>query len=100
MTTEIKEYKECCLIIKKDWSTIQTTTKLENLEKRLNSWIQFIRFGDELVNKFDIMDVKIQKMSDIDQFIASITDTEKKKRLKDIKAERENKNLSIMVLNI
>jgi hypothetical protein len=50
-----------------------------------------IRFGDELVNKYEITGVKKVVMNDIDNYIASITDTEMKKRLKDIVKERKAK---------
>ena len=86
---EIKEYQEMCVITRKNGDDIQTTATLEQLEQLINNWPQMIRFGDELINRYEITWVKKVVMSDIDNYIASITDTEMKKRLKDIVKERK-----------
>lgn len=91
----IKEYQEMCIITRKNGDDIQTTASLDQLEQLINNWPQMIRFGDELVNKYEITGVKKVVMNDIDNYIASITDTEMKKRLKDIVKERKAKWLSI-----
>ena len=92
---EIKEYQEMCIITRKNGDDIQTTTTLEQLEQIINNWPQMIRFGDELINRYEITWVKRVVMSDIDNYIASITDTEMKKRLKDIVKERKWKWLDL-----
>lgn len=91
----IKEYQEMCIITRKNGDDIQTTASLEQLEQLINNWPQMIRFGDELVNKYEIIGVRKVVMNDIDSYIASITDAEMKKRLKDILKERKEKWLSI-----
>lgn len=91
----IKEYQEMCIITRKNGDEIQTTATLEQLEQLINNWPQMIRFGDELVNKYEITGVKKVVMNDIDNYISSITDAEMKKRLKDIVKERKSKWLSI-----
>ena len=91
----IKEYQEMCIITRKNGDDIQTTASLEQLEQLINNWPQMIRFWDELVNKYEITGVKKVVMNDIDNYISSITDTEMKKRLKDIIKERKSKWLSI-----
>ena len=91
----IKVYQEMCIITRKNGDDIQTTASLEQLEQLINNWPQMIRFGDELVNKYEITGVKKVVMNDTDNYIASITDTEMKKRLKDIVKERKAKWLSI-----
>lgn len=91
----IKEYQEMCIITRKNGDDIQTTASLEQLEQLINNWPQMIRFGDELVNKYEITGVKKVVMNDIDNYISSITDAEMKKRLKDIIKERKAKWLSI-----
>ena len=92
---EIKEYQEMCIITRKNGDDIQTTTTLEQLEQIINNWPQMIRFGDELVNKYEITWVKRVVMSDIDTYIAWITDTTMKKRLKEIVKERKWKWLDL-----
>lgn len=91
----IKEYQEMCIISRKNGDDIQTTASLEQLEQLINNWPQMIRFGDELVNKYEITWVRKQQMSDLDSYIASITDAEMKKRLRDIIKERKAKWLSV-----
>lgn len=91
----ITEYKEMCIITRKNGDDIQTTASLEQLEQLINNWPQMIRFWDELVNKYEIIWVRKVVMNDIDNYIASITDAEMKKRLKDIVKERKAKWLSI-----
>lgn len=91
----IKEYKEMCVITRKNGDDIQTATSLEDLEKIINNWPQMIRFWNELVNKYEIIWVKKVVMSDIDTYVASITDEEMKKRLKEIIKERKAKWLKI-----
>lgn len=95
----IKEYQEMCIITRKNGEDIQTTASLEQLEQLINNWPQMIRFGDELVNKYEITGVKKVVMNDIDNYISSITDAEMKKRLKDIVKERKVKWLSINWVN-
>lgn len=92
---EIKEYQEMCIITRKNWDDIQTTATLEQLEQLINNWPQMIRFGDELINRYEITWVKKVVMSDIDTYIAWITDTEMKKRLKEIVKERKWKWLDL-----
>ena len=91
----IKEYKEMCVITRKNWDDIQTAASLEDLEKLINNWPQMIRFWNELVNKYEIIWVKKVVMSDIDTYVAAITDEEMKKRLREIIKERKNKWLKI-----
>lgn len=92
---EIKPYQEVCVITRKDGNTIQTTATLDQLEKLINEWPQMLRFWDQLINKYDIISVEKQKLSELDAFIASVTDDEIKKRFKAIQKERKDKNLSI-----
>ena len=92
---EIKEYQEMCIITRKNGDDIQTTATLEQLEQLINNWPQMIRFGDELINRYEITWVKRVVMSDIDTYIAWITDTEMKKRLKEIVKERKWKWLDL-----
>ena len=92
---EIKEYQEMCIITRKNGDDIQTTATLEQLEQLINNWPQMIRFGDELINRYEITWVKKVVMSDIDTYIAWITDTEMKKRLKEIVKERKWKWLDL-----
>lgn len=92
---EIKEYQEMCVITRKNWDDIQTTANLEQLEQLINNWPQMIRFGDELVNKYEITWIKKVVMDDIDTYIAWITDTKTRLKLKDIVKERKVKWLSI-----
>lgn len=92
---EIKECQEMCIITRKNGDDIQTTATLEQLEQLINNWPQMIRFGDELVNKYEITWVRKVVMNDIDTYIAWITDAEMKKRLRDIVKERKAKWLSI-----
>lgn len=92
---EIKEYQEMCIITRKNWDDIQTTATLEQLEQLINGWPQMIRFGDELVNKYEITWVRKVVMDDIATYVASITDTDMKKKLRDIIKERKDKWLKI-----
>ena len=92
---EIKEYQEMCIIARKNGDDIQTTATLEQLEQLINNWPQMIRFGDELINRYEITWVKKVVMSDIDTYIAWITDTTMKKRLKEIIKERKLKWLDL-----
>ena len=92
---EIKEYQEMCIITRKNGDDIQTTATLEQLEQLINNWPQMIRFGDELINRYEITWVKRVVMSDIDTYIAWITDAEMKKRLKEIVKERKWKWLDL-----
>ena len=92
---EIKEYQEMCIITRKNGDDIQTTATLEQLEQLINNWPQMIRFGDELINRYEITWVKKVVMSDIDTYIAWITDTTMKKRLKEIFKERKWKWLDL-----
>ena len=92
---EIKEYQEMCIITRKNGDDIQTTASLEQLEQLINNWPQMIRFGDELINRYEITWVKRVVMNDIDTYIAWITDTIIKKRLKDIVKERKGKWLDL-----
>ena len=92
---EIKEYQEMCIITRKNGDDIQTTATLEQLEQLINNWPQMIRFGDELINRYEITWVKKVVMSDIDTYIAWITDTEMKKRLREIVKERKWKWLDL-----
>ena len=91
----IKEYQEMCVITRKNGDDIQTATSLEDLEKIINNWPQMIRFWNELVNKYEIIWVKKVVMSDIDTYVASITDDVMKKRLREIIKERKAKWLKI-----
>jgi hypothetical protein len=84
-----------CVITRKNGDDIQTTATLEQLEQLINNWPQLIRFGDELVNKYEITRVKKVVMNDIDTYIAWITDAEMKKRLRDIVKERKAKWLDL-----
>lgn len=91
----IKEYKEMCIITRKNWEEIWTASSLEELESLINNWPQMIRFWNELVNKYEITWVKKVAMNDIDTFIAWITDLIMRDRLKAIVKERKSKWLKI-----
>lgn len=91
----IQEYKEMCVITRKNGDDIQTTATLEELEALINNWPQMIRFWNELVNKYEIIWVKKVTMSDIDTYIAAITDDVMKKRLREIVKERKAKWLKL-----
>jgi len=84
-----------CIITRKNGEDIQTTASLEQLEQLINNWPQMIRFWEELVNKYEIIWVKKVVMNDIDSYIAWITDTEMKKRLRAIVKERKEKWLNL-----
>ena len=91
----IKEYQEMCIITRKNGDDIQTTATLEQLEQLINNWPQMIRFGDELVNKYEIIWVRKVVMWELDTYIASITDNDMKSKLRDIVKERKAKWLKV-----
>lgn len=99
MENWIKEYQQICVITKKDGSVIQTTASLEVLEKMINDGPQMLRFWDELVNRYEIIWVKKQQINWLDAYIANITDTTVKQRMRDIIKERESKNLKTNGVN-
>lgn len=69
---ELKEYKKLTTIQLFEWE-ILTETSIEDLELMINSAKQFIRFGDEIINKNQIKKIFIRKIDWMENFILSQT---------------------------
>lgn len=70
MTTQLKVYSELTTIQLFDWE-ILTEASIDQLDSMLNNTKQFIRVGNEIVNKNQIKKIFVRKIDSIENFILS-----------------------------
>ena len=93
---ELKQLDGSFVIIKrKDGEEFIMRGSLDEWLKLVNNGPQFIPIGWGVVNKFEIFTIEPYIPSDIDGYIAWITDKEVRDGLKGIVKERKNKWLEI-----